>query len=135
MKARPEQIFACTARLDSVGPGIRLNPILSSPAFCTYAILLFLAYTVVSVHTPLAILADAVHDDALFVVLGRSLADGRWLGSFNQFTLMKGPGYPAFLALNHWLSTPVSFGHALFHCAALAAFVLVVHPFVRSLAL
>ena len=77
-------------------------------------------------------MAGAPHDDGLFISLGHYLADGRWLGPFSQFTLMKGPGYPAFLAVNNWLGTPISFSHALFHCVAVSVFVLIAHQFMRS---
>ncbi len=94
---------------------------------------MILLYIFVVTHTPISILAIAAHDDGLFMSLGRHLAEGRWLGSFSQFTLMKGPGYPAFLAANNWLGTPVSFAHAVFHCAAVTFFVFVAHRFIRSL--
>ncbi len=68
----------------------------------------------------------------LFISLGRFLAQGKWLGPFNQFTLMKGPGYPAFLALSHWLGISITLAHALFHCAAVLIFVAVAHRFMRS---
>jgi hypothetical protein len=93
---------------------------------------LALAYVVIAVHTPIGVHAFAVHDDGLFMKLGASLAQGNWLGTFDQFTLMKGPGYPAFLALAHWLGLSVSLAHALFHCAAVILFVAMLHRFVRS---
>src|SRR3954453_769433 len=63
-----------------------------------FAVLLAVIYIAVAVHTPLSILPTVVHDDGWYIATGRSLADGEWLGTFNQFTLMRGPGYPAFLA-------------------------------------
>ena len=74
-----------------------------------------LLYFFVAYHTPIFLFPNAPHDDGLFLALGQSLAEGKWLGSFNQFTLMKGPGYPAFLALIHWIgavdlySAPIGF--------------------------
>ncbi len=100
--------------------------------FCLYATCLILLYLFVATHTPLNVLAGAQHDDGLYISLGRYLAEGRWLGPFSQFTLMKGPGYPAFLAVNNWLGTPIGFSQALFHCAAVSAFVIVAHRFMRS---
>ena len=94
---------------------------------------MILLYIFVVTHTPISIRVIAPHDDGLFMSLGRHLAEGRWLGPFSQFTLMKGPGYPAFLAANNWLGTPVSLAHALFHCAAVTLFVFVAHRFIRSL--
>src|ERR1700730_6653851 len=97
-----------------------------------YVIFLLLAYTIVAVHTPIAVYPDAYYDDGLFMMLGRSLAEGKWLGRFSQFTLMKGPGYPAFLAGANWLGISVSLAHALFHCFAITSFVAICHRFIKS---
>lgn len=91
-----------------------------------------LLYFFVAYHTPIFLFPNAPHDDGLFLALGQSLAEGRWLGSYNQFTLMKGPGYPAFLALIHWIGAPATLAHALLHVTAVAFFVVVAHQFVRS---
>jgi len=72
-------------------------------------------YTVLYLHTPLSINATYPHDDTLFMSLGRSLAEGQWLGPYTEFTLMKGPGYPFFLAAANWLGISVALAHALFH--------------------
>lgn len=80
---------------------------------------LYIAFCAV---TPISILANAVHDDALFISHGRLLADGHWLGPFSQFTLMKGPGYPAFLAITAWLGFPISIMHAILNCIAVGGF-------------
>ena len=126
-----------TAGAANFAPAITrfLYPNLSPAAITACLVALTLGYVIVMVHTPLAVLADAGHDDALFMTLGGHLAAGEWLEPFNQFTLMKGPGYPAFLALGHWLGIPVSLAHALFHCAVIIFFVAVAHRFVGSLAL
>lgn len=100
-----------------------------------YAWSMVLLYVFVSVHTPIAIIVAAPHDEDLYVTAGRFLSEGKWLGPFSQFTLMKGPGYPAFLAVNNWLGTSVSLSRALLHCIAVTFFVVVAHRFVRSLLL
>ena len=98
----------------------------------SYVIGLCLVYAIVMVHIPMGINPKAGYDDNLFVSLGRYLSEGDWLGPFSQFTLMKGPGYPAFLALNNWLGIPVSLGQALFHCFAVTFFVATCQRFIRS---
>lgn len=80
------------------------------------------AFLILSTHTPIVIHADYPHDDGLFMALGQQLAGGKWLGTYSQFTLMKGPGYPLFLAINSWLGLPVGLSHAAFQCAAIALF-------------
>ena len=98
----------------------------------SYVIGLCLIYAIVMVHIPMGINPNAGHDDNLFMSLGRYLSEGDWLGPFSQFTLMKGPGYPVFLALNNWLGIPVSLGQALFHCFAVIFFVANCQRFIRS---
>ncbi len=44
---------------------------------------------------------SAPHDDTLFVGLALSILQGNWLGDYNQFTLMKGSGYPLFIAFSN----------------------------------
>ena len=46
---------------------------------------------------PPIVLSRAEVDDALFMRLGMHLASGEWLGRYNMLTLVKGPGFPAFL--------------------------------------
>ena len=75
-------------------------------------------YIYICAHTPLTILADAHFDDGLFMSHGRLLASGHWLGPFSQYTLMKGPGYPAFLALSAWSGLPITITEAIFNCIA-----------------
>ena len=106
----------------------------TAPPWFVYSYLgvLSLAYVIVIVHTPITIVPGMPHDDGLFMRLGRSLAEGHWLGPYNQFTLMKGPGYPAFLAVANWLGISVSFAHALSYCAAVLFFVRAAHRFIKS---
>ncbi|HKF93199.1 MAG TPA: hypothetical protein VKB96_01080, partial [Gammaproteobacteria bacterium] len=93
------------------------------------------AYVVLYVHTPLSINATYGHDDALYMTLGRYLANGQWLGPYSEFTLMKGPGYPLFLAVANWLGISAALAHALFHCVAIVFFVAIVHRFMQSVLL
>ena len=51
--------------------------------------------------------ADAARDDALFVRLADSIAQGQWLGTFDDTTLAKGPGFPVFLAVVATLELPL----------------------------
>ena len=106
----------------------------SVPKWLTYIYVtaLSLAYVVVRVHTPLTLYPGLPHDDGLYMSLGRSLAEGHWLGPYNQFTLMKGPGYPVFLAVANWLGISVSFSHALFYCAAVLFLVTIAHKLIKS---
>src|SRR5215831_14003149 len=49
----------------------------------------------------------AAADDELFVRTAHYLVEGAWLGPFDRLTLVKGPFYPAFLAIAHAIGLPV----------------------------
>jgi len=91
-----------------------------------------LLYIFVAANTPIAVLATAGFDDGLYMRLGRSIAQGHWLGRYDQYTLVKGPGYPLFLALANWLGLSVTVAQALFHCAAVAFFATICRRFMGS---
>src|SRR5258708_2996501 len=91
-----------------------------------------LLYLFVITYHPLTLLADAALDDGIFIVQGRSLTEGRWLGSFNWLTLRTGPGYPLFLGVNLWLGLPITFVHVMFFCGAVGLFSWAVKSVSRS---
>jgi hypothetical protein len=108
-----------------VGPAVKISgetTLRDRLINCMLVALISGLYIAFCAHTPISILANAVHDDALFISHGRLLADGHWLGSFSQFTLMKGPGYPAFLALSAWSWLPISITESIFNCIAVGSF-------------
>lgn len=89
-------------------------------------------YMFLTMNTPLVVMVWQNYDDNLFVRLGQYLAEGHWLGPFNQFTLMKGPGYPLFLAASYWSGLPVTFTEGLFFCLALGTCSIVVLKVTKS---
>lgn len=97
-----------------------------------FTISLSVFYVFVWVLTPIAIRVAQRIDDGNFILRGEYLAEGNWLGPYDWLTLAKAPGYPAFLALTHWLGLSVSLAHALFLCAAVIAFVAICSRFIRS---
>ena len=102
------------------------------PVVAAYFIVSIICYIVIISHRPMSIYPNAGGDDGLFITLGRYLVDGNWLGPFDQHTLMKGPGYPAFLALVQVSGLPISIAHALFHCFSITFFVIIAHRFIKS---
>lgn len=48
---------------------------------------------------PIYAISNALPDDGLMVYLAENLKNGRWLGDYQRLTLVKGMGYPLFLAL------------------------------------
>lgn len=69
---------------------------------------------------PLYAIGNAAHDEALFLRLARSIAEGSWLGAYDQFTLAKGAVYPAFVAANHYLGLPLRLTEQLLYVGACA---------------
>jgi hypothetical protein len=80
----------------------------------------------------LSIFPDAMHDDALFMSLGHSIANGDWLGKFGELTLSKGPTFPIFIALVQLTRIPFLQAEAGLHAVACLLFILALRPLVRS---
>ncbi len=80
-------------------------------------------------------IADAGHDDLLFVQLAGHLARGEWLGPYNELTLAKGPFYSLFMAGAFLLGVPLFLAQHLLYAGACAAFVRALRPAVASAAL
>ena len=79
---------------------------------CIVASILFV---VVFQHLPIAYFSNAAHDDGWFVHKAISIASGQWFGpTYNNYTLMKGPGYPLFLVLVSATGIPVGMAEAAF---------------------
>lgn len=77
-------------------------------------------------------IGDAVHDDQLFLKLARSIADGQWLGAYDQLTLAKGAVYPVFVAANHYLGLPLRLTEQLLYVGACALVVRALFPVLRA---
>jgi putative flippase GtrA len=76
---------------------------------------------------PIALFADAGHDDAWFWHHGQAVAALKWFGAYSQYTLMKGPGYAFFLAANGLLGMPLSMAQALLYSGACGLLALALH--------
>lgn len=66
-------------------------------------------------HLPVSIYAHAGHDDGWFLNMARAIISGRWFGDYNHMSLIKGPTYPFFLALNNAFGFPISLPTAVLH--------------------
>lgn len=89
-------------------------------------------YAAIYTHVPISLQLYQTYDDALFIKLGESIASGHWLGHFNQLTLVKGAGYPIFLAISSWVGAPVTFSQVVFYAAAALLLWLVTYKITRS---
>lgn len=56
---------------------------------------------------PASVYSVATHDDALFLRGAHALLTTGWLGPFDNLTIIKGPGYPLFIAATSWLGWPL----------------------------
>jgi hypothetical protein len=79
-----------------------------------------ISFVIYSLHQPLAVIEWASHDDAWFAETAQSILNGRWMGAYDHMTLIKGPAFSYFLALNHLAGTPVTLTLALAFVTATA---------------
>ena len=91
------------------------------------AMLSTVAFVVFAASLPVAVLADARYDDAWFWLRAESIVAGHWLGAYDQTTLMKGAGYPLFLAATHALGLSLMTTQALLHAVACLLLGIAVH--------
>lgn len=96
-----------------------------------YAVLMLLKLYLVRGQSLMA-RPGAGHDDGLFLSLASSIVTGKWLGDYSQFTLMKGPFYPLFIAVSHVLHAPLLFAQHLLYLLACALTVTALSPIFRS---
>lgn len=70
----------------------------------------------------------APHDDGHFVATAQAFCDGHWQTDYDQFTLIKGPVFPLWLALNSKLGVPYIFGQHLLYAFACLVLVVALYP-------
>ena len=73
-------------------------------------------------------LGTAAEDDALFLRLAQHLLQGEWLGPYDSLTLVKGPGYPLWIAANALTGLPLHVVEHVAYAVACALFVLALAP-------
>lgn len=92
-------------------------------------------YTILCANVPVAVSPAAIHDDGFYIDSGRNIAAGNWLGRYSQYTLMKGPGFPLFLASISFLEIPVTVAQAVLYSIAVFLLSLVTLRLFRSIVL
>jgi hypothetical protein len=80
------------------------------------------------VRAHLVMVTMTPHDDLLFIRHAENILNGKWLGDYNQLTLIKEPFFPLFIALSQWLSLPLLFSIHLFYVLACWLFIVAVRP-------
>ncbi len=91
-----------------------------------------IAYLLLCVNVPLSLKPAAGHDDGLFMYHGLSIDSYQWLGAYSRLTLMKGPGYPIFLALAGLFRIPVALAHAVLYAFSICCIAFLTHKLFRS---
>jgi hypothetical protein len=81
---------------------------------------------------PLEALITFIHDDGLFFNLAQSIVAGEWLGEYNERTLIKGPGYPLWMAVMHLLGIPLLTSHHLAYIGATFLLSIALYPLHKS---
>jgi hypothetical protein len=82
-------------------------------------------------QVPLSALVDAAYDDVLFVKLAEYIRQGQWLGPYDQYTLIKGPLFPAWIAANSYLGLPLMLSQAALYALSGWLLVLLLRPHAR----
>ncbi len=73
-------------------------------------------------------------DDMLFLDMAQNFLAGRWLGGYDSLRLVKGPGYPFWLAAIHVLHIPALLALHLFCAAVYWILIAALRPLIRSTA-
>lgn len=71
------------------------------------------------------------HDDSLFVTLADNIIQRKWLGEYNQLTLIKGPFYPFFIAAAYFIDIPLLTAQQLLYAFACFVFIWALFPVIR----
>lgn len=72
--------------------------------------------------------ANGLYDEALFLRLARSLAQGEWLGAYTPTSLVKGPGFSLWLAAVHMLHVPAAIAASVTYALACLLVFLALRP-------
>ena len=75
---------------------------------------------------------DAPYDETNYIWHALSIARGEWFGPYNEFTLIKMPFFPMFLAGIEVLHIPLPLAHQVLYCAAALAACLAVRPIIAG---
>ena len=100
--------------------------------FWSFVILMGIVKQVLVYDLPIYGLSNALPDDELMVYLAENLRIGQWLGNYQKMTLVKGIGYPAFLAISNILPFSYLSISSLFYTASVLCFVYAVKTLFKT---
>src|SRR5688572_15197087 len=88
--------------------------------FWIVAAVLGVIYVLNLFSIPVPLIPILGHDDGHFMRQAKTILDGEWLGPYDQLTLIKGPGFPLFLALGRAARLPYPILLAAFEFSSFA---------------
>ncbi|EYC52786.1 hypothetical protein AZ34_04170 [Hylemonella gracilis str. Niagara R] len=94
--------------------------------------ILILLRFALSTRLPVYIISDSPHDDAWVVKRALYILQGRWLGPYDQFTLIKGPFSPLLMAFASAVGVTFTGLNTALYCFACVVFVAAVRPLIKS---
>lgn len=100
--------------------------------FWIFVIGLAIVKQVLVYNLPIYAISNALPDDGLMVYLAENLRNGQWLGNYQRLTLVKGIGYPLFLAVSNLLPFSYLSISSLFYTASVLCMVYAVKPLFRT---
>lgn len=72
------------------------------------------------------------YDDQLMINMANSIIEGKWLGEYKSFTLIKGVFTPLFIVIMYLLKIPFLIGKEIFYGIACITFILVISKKIRK---
>lgn len=94
--------------------------------------ILILLRFALSTRLPVYIISDSPHDDAWVVKRALYILQGKWLGPYDQFTLIKGPFSPLFMAFASAVGVTFTGLNTALYSFACVVFVAAVRPQIKS---
>jgi hypothetical protein len=83
--------------------------------------LISILYLISLSGVPLTVRGWSNHDDLHFLRMANAFLATGWFGPYDHMTLIKGPTYPLFIALNYYLGLPLLLTSQLIYLAACIA--------------
>lgn len=99
--------------------------------FLLWALALLIVKLVMMRKIHICAYATAVADDALMVRMAENWCELHWLGGYNNYTLVKGVFFPAFLAVGHFLRIDYISWVQIFYAVSCVLFLIAFRPVLK----
>lgn len=85
-----------------------------------------------SSRLPAMLYPDMPHDDGWVFTKAMSIMNGHWLGSYDHFTLIKGPFSPFFMAISSYLGIAFTDANTILYICACLFFINAIRPIIKN---